>query len=580
MATLNELSDQEFSALILLYRQSKFNDLVWSCNSFIERFPKSPKLHNIQGVAYSGLKEFTLAIDCYKRALKLNPNYAEAHNNMGNTLKTKGDFDLAIKSFKTAILLKPEFAEAYNNMGASYLANGDYSLAGYQFKKAIDIKIDYVDAYINNGTVLRFLKDFDGSIQNFKKALSYNSEATDAHFLMGLSLRDSERFKDAIISFEKVIKLKPNHFEAYNYLGNSLKSIGNTEKAIKFFKKVLSLKEDFFEVHRHLAFARKYSGSEDQIQKLLNFADLPSLSNEDQINISFALGKIYEDLKEFNKSFLFFAKGNRLRKKELNYDTDYDIKLFNSIKKRFTQKISSELLSNEANDSRKITPIFIVGMPRSGTTLIEQIVSSHSHVHGGGELNFLGKGIEIYQLVNEDLTEDLQSQLCDYYFHELQTLRVQQNIITDKMPLNFRWCGFIIKAIPQAKIIHVSRNKMATCFSLFKSYFSSSGNSYAYDLKDIASYYNLYDDLMQFWHKTFPTKIYKISYEKLTEAPEKEIRKLISFCDLKWEGNCLDFHKNDRPVITLSKTQVREKIYTGSSLNWKNFDQFVRDFKV
>ena len=145
------------------------------------------------------------------------------------------------------------------------------------------------------------------------------------------------------------------------------------------------------------------------------------------------------------------------------------------------------------------------------------------------------------------------------------------------MPLNFRWCGFILQAIPEAKIIHVSRDSMATCFSIFKSYFSSTGNRYAYDLEDIVSYYQLYLELMEFWRFKFPGKIYEINYESLTENQEKETRNLISFIGLNWEASCLNFHTNTRAVNTLSKTQVREKMYKGSSLNWKNYKSLLQD---
>ncbi len=579
MEALKEPEDDELNFLRILLGQGRFEDLAQSCTLMLKKFPNSSKLHNIQGIANHGLAEFDQAIICYEKALMANSNYGEAYNNMGNTFKIKGEISRAIENFKKAIALKPEFAEAYNNMGATYQASGEYTLAISLFQKAINRKNDFVDAYINKGNVLRDIGDLNSSIKDFLKALEIDPSSADAYFSIGLTLRDKGRFEEAIINFEKAIKIKPEYFEAYNFLGNALKSVGRTERAIFIFEKALSHKEDLFEIHRHLAYAKKYDGSEAQIQTLLKLKERFDLSNEDQININFTLAKIYDDLKKYEKSFLFLVEGNRLRKNQLRYNINDDIELFNSLKARFKDHNFKEILLDKAYDTNKVTPIFIIGMPRSGTTLIEQIISSHSKVYGAGELNFLSKSVELNDLVNVDFTDHSLTEFRNYYFDQLKTLETSQMFITDKMPLNFRWCGFILKAIPEAKIIHVTRDRMATCFSLFKSYFSSTGNRYAYELKDIADYYNLYQELMEFWSSNFPEKIYGLNYDHLTEYPQKEIEDVIKFTGLKWEDQCLDYQKNVRPVMTLSKTQVREKIYKGSSQKWKNYEEFLRDIK-
>ena len=579
MKALKEPENDDLNLLRQLLGQNRFKELLKTCTLMLEKFPKSSKLLNIKGIAHHGLAEFDKAINCYENALIANPSYGEAYNNMGNTFKIKGNIDRAIESFKKAIVLKPEFAEAYNNMGVTYQASGENSLAILQFQKAINIKIDFVDAYINKGNAFRVVGDLNSSIKQFQKVLEIAPNSADAFFSMGLTLRDQGFFEEAIINFKNAITIKPEHFEAYNFMGNALKSVGRTERAISIFEKALCIKEDFFEIHRHLAYSKKYDGSEAQIETLLKLRERPGLSNEDQININFTLAKIYDDLKKYEKSFLFLVEGNRLRKNQLRYNINDDIELFNSLKARFKDHNLKEMVLDNAYDTNKVTPIFIMGMPRSGTTLIEQIISSHSKVYGAGELNFLSKSVELNDLVNVDFTDHSLTEFRNYYFEQLKTLETNQMFITDKMPLNFRWCGFILKAIPEAKIIHVTRDRMATCFSLFKSYFSSTGNRYAYELKDIADYYNLYQELMEFWSLNFPEKIYELNYDHLTEYPQKEIEDVIKFTGLKWEDQCLDYQKNVRPVMTLSKTQVREKIYQGSSQKWKNYEEFLGDIK-
>ena len=574
-----EPNKDQFLKLLDLYNKGKYGDLKISCNLLLKKFPNSAKLYNIQGIAYNGLRDFDTAIVCYNKALRINPDYAEAYNNLGNTLKIKGNLKDAIDSFKKSIILKPFFAEAFNNMGASLQELGDIRLAIDQFQKAINLKSDFLDAYINKGNALRVCGNIRESIETLQIAKKLEPKSSDFYFSIGLSFWEDKRLKEAIENFEITIKINPAHFEAYNFLGNALKSVGQTERAVSVFEKVLCLKHDFFEVHRHLAFAKKYYGSEEQIKKLLEFIKRVDLETNDYINLNFSLGKIYEDLQQYDKSFAFLLEGNRLRKKKLKYNLSDDMALFSSIKQRFKTHEIGGRLQISTHEKSSIVPIFIVGMPRSGTTLIEQIISSHSNVFGGGELNFLGRAVEIHDLIDVDFTDKSLSEFREYYLKKIEVLRKQEVFITDKMPLNFRWCGFILKAIPEAKIIHVNRDRMATCFSLFKSYFSASGNRYAYDLNDIKSYYNLYENLMAFWQSKFAKKIYQIEYERLTMEPKKEIKALIKFIGLKWEDKCLEFHENDRPVMTLSKTQVRQKIYQGSSQHWKNYKAYVKGLK-
>ena len=575
MVSTCEPTEDDFALLISLFKQERFLELLSRLEVLIEKFPQSAKLYNIRGVADHGLSRFDLAIKAYENAIKINPDYAEAYNNLGTTLKAHGDLDGSIQSFTKAILLKPEFAEAHNNMGGVLQDKGDHEGAIRKYKEAIKIKNDYVDAYINIGNALRQIGLIDESFENLQMAITIEPRAADAFFAIGINFREQGDVLESIKSFEEAIRINENYYEAYNHIGNNFKSIGETKKAIEIFEKVLDLKNDYFEVHRHLAMAKAYSGSEGQIQQLLNFRKKRGLKDADYININFALGKIYEDIKDYESAFLFLCEGNRLRRKELKYDINSDFELFNTIKERYSKKNSEISLLSDQLHTENTTPIFIVGMPRSGTTLVEQILSNHSSVYGGGELSFLGRAVEAFNLVGLALSKEQVNKFREFYFEQLKTIEFKEDFITDKMPLNFRWCGLILEAIPEAKIIHVTRDPMATCFSIFKSYFVSTGNRYAYDLKDIINYYKLYDDLMHFFERKFPNKIYKLNYEDLTENQEKESRSLVSFIGLNWENKCLDFHENERAVTTLSKTQVREKMYRGSSLNWKNYAPYL-----
>jgi hypothetical protein len=231
------------------------------------------------------------------------------------------------------------------------------------------------------------------------------------------------------------------------------------------------------------------------------------------------------------------------------------------------------------NNNSAIQPIFIVGMPRSGTSLLEQIISSHNKVFGAGELEYMRDIIspifENYITSNKKkIQKDDLLLIRQKYLDSLSSLNINENIIIDKMPLNFRLIGFIFASFPEAKIIHIKRDAIATCWSNYKHYFPK-GNGFTHSYNDLVEYYSLYIELMDYWHKLFPNKIYDISYEKLTKNQIQETKNLLKYCDLKWDENCLNFHHNKRPVLTASSSQVRQNIYQGSSDIWKKYESYI-----
>ena len=289
--------------------------------------------------------------------------------------------------------------------------------------------------------------------------------------------------------------------------------------------------------------------------------------------------KVYEDLVEHDKSFYYLEQANLLRKQELNYKIDDDRRLTTRIRELFTAP--NPTLEVPPDGSTSTQPLFIVGMPRSGTSLVEQILASHSKVHGAGELtamNELASRI-LSNLPDQNVSQDT-SQLSqnaintvhDDYLEELAALNVPENTITDKMTLNFRWIGLILCAFPDAKIIHVNRDPRATCWSIYKHYFPFKGGGYAYDQVDLVEFFMLYIDLMSFWRERFPNTGYELCYEDLTENQEPEARKLLAYCGLEWEEQCLSFHETKRAVRTASAAQVQKSMYQGSSEAWRNYE--------
>ena len=302
-------------------------------------------------------------------------------------------------------------------------------------------------------------------------------------------------------------------------------------------------------------------------------ASFPSISVENQCHFCFALAKSSEDLGNLAEAFRYLEEGNALRKKFLNYDIVQDEELFSRIRK--TANSFKNFSFDASGDENLPTPILILGMPRSGTTLVEQIISNHSEVTAAGELKFLKMFGSPLAEGKVGVSEDKLRTIRDQYLNELKELSVGQPFVTDKMPINFFYIGLICSALPEVKIIHVKRNAAATCWSNFKQYFSTKELGYCYDLLDVVRYYQMYQELMLFWDKHYPEKIYHLDYEQLTTDQESETKKLIQYLGVDWEEACLFPEKNKRNVKTVSKLQVREKVYKGSSEEWKKFEKYL-----
>jgi hypothetical protein len=305
-----------------------------------------------------------------------------------------------------------------------------------------------------------------------------------------------------------------------------------------------------------------------------------NLNKSDQIFINFALAKVNDDLDNKDELFRFLDEGNRLRKTQLNYSVDDYQHKHSVIRKIFSNSlptIEKKLLNGE-NSKR---PIFIIGMPRSGTTLVEQIISSHPSVYGADELSTISELTNSILMdssgqAKNGISEKSFLSMRHQYLESLLNFNINEEIITDKWPLNFQYIGFILSAFPEAKIIHLKRDARAICWSIYKHYFSGNGNGWAYNFDDLASFYGAYLDLMNFWHKLFPDKIYDISYEKLTINQKNETKNLLKYCDLDWSDSCLNFHTNKRAVKTASASQVRKKIYQGSSKEWSKYEEHIK----
>ena len=600
-------SDAQLISLLELYQRGRFDDAEKLSISITQKFPKHQFAWKVLGLVCKQTGRLIESLTAMKKSVQLEPQDAEAHSNLGNTLKELGRLDEAVISYKQAIALKPEYAEAHSNLGVTLQKLGrldkaeasykqaialrpDFAEAHYNlgvtlqglgkldeaetcFTRAIGLKPDYAQAHGNLGNTLHELGKLDDAEASHKQAIALKADYAEAHNNLGNTLHELGRLDEAQASYVRALTLKPDYAHAHQNLGVTLQELGRLDDAEASYKQAITLKPDYAQAHRHLAALKKFDTCDEQYSEMLNqYADA-NISEEQRCHINFGLAKACEDLQDFEKAFEHYSEGNMLRKKLLKYDISQDIELFKKIKSSYPNIVQHSLEPNKSSPG--LTPVFILGMPRSGTTLVEQIASSHSQVTGAGELYFATQfGASIAEGLTESNTDTLLT-FKEKYLIKLQSVSGNNLIVTDKMPHNFLYIGLLAAAFPEAKIIHVRRNSAAVCWANYKQYFSNQGFGYSYDLVDTVSYYKLYADLMEFWDVKLPNRIYNLDYETLTTNPDEETRKLIRHLDLDWENKCLSPQDNKRSVVTASNIQVRQKIYQGSSEQWRKYELFL-----
>ncbi len=401
---------------------------------------------------------------------------------------------------------------------------------------------------------------------------------------LGATLWEMACIDEAIASYKKAISLKPDFAEAHCNLGLLYKESGQLNEAIASYHRAISFKPDYAKAHRYLSFAIRHDEYDDTIRAMETVYARTDNTTEQKMHLAFGLGKAYEDLKDYDKSFSFILEGNRLKRASFQYSIDEDRDSFAQLKKVFSSAFLADH-SNKGNPDE--TPIFILGLPRSGTTLVEQILASHSEVYGAGELNDLSyitralsseSAEQDFPECVSDLNENELIKLGSDYLEKIRNYSASANYVTDKMPNNFKMIGFIRMILPGAKVVHCMRDPMDNCLSIFKNYFSGT-HKYAYDMTEIGQYYKLYLDLMNHWQKTIPGFIYNVRYEALVSEQEEQTRKLLAYCKLPWDKNCLSFHKTKRVIATASTIDVRRPIYSDSIQLWKKYETHLEPLR-
>lgn len=545
--------------------------------------PDYAKALNNRGIILVELKRPELALDSYNRALAIKPDYEEALNNRGTALAELNCHEQALESYDRALTINPHYAEGLNNRGAALAKLNHPEQALESYDRALTIKPDFAAALNNRGTALVDLNRPEQALESYDRALAIKPDYAEVLCNRGNALVKLKRPEQALASYDQALAIKPDYPEALNKRGITLMELDRLNEAKDCFRAALKIKPDFIQGRYSLSLVSKEGEDNENLLALIAIKNAAlngsaPLVNEDAVLLNFALGKYYNDAGNYETAFPCFLEGCKHKRATFDYDPEQMTRYVDAIMQVFDHKTMEKL---RGDGHRSSLPIFVVGMPRSGTTMTEQIISSHPDVYGGGELSDLW---EITQFDSDGNTFPNNLPLLDRkrltdlggeYVAKLQGYSPDARRITDKMPSNFFAIGLIHLMLPNAKIIHVNRNPLDTCLSCLTTLFHYE-HKHTYDLAELGRYYFDYARLMAHWHKLLPSGAFlDVNYEDIVTNQEVQSRRIIEFCGLEWNTACIGFHKNKRQINTASVMQVRQPIYKSSIERWRSYEKFL-----
>ena len=465
----------------------------------------------------------------------------------------------------------PEEYELYRITGISAIQMCNYEkgyalLEHYHQKYPNDADICFRLAKLSEG-----FGHIEAAIVFYQKSLTIRSTFVVFFHLAKLYSERGDVIH-ALKYYKEAYQMNPKNVSLLINISNTLLFLGKTKQAQKTIQKALQIEPKNPIIHYNLSNIKKYRSLDTHMKDMLCILEQENCSTEQKALLHFALGKAYSDLSMFQKSIHHIKLANTLWNSKFQFDIEEQKCHFQKCQNMY----SDHLLPSPQTLSKK--PIFIVGMPRCGSTLIEQILSCHSKVHAMGETDLFSRTVHtaLQKTDNSTCKDAFWDFVRKEYIQKVQLLRIDEEYMTDKMLFNFVWIGVIFSLFPDAKIVHVQREPMATCWSIYKHLFTNTSIQFAYSQENIASYYNLYVDVMNYWEKKYPNRILHVNYEQLTEKQELVTKQILQYLELEWEEDCLNFHEQKSYIQTTSSQQVRKKIYRDSSSKWKLFQDHLQ----
>lgn len=570
------------------------------------------------GVVYGRLQQFSAAAGHFRQAIAIQPQMAMAHCGLGTALKVQNRLDEAVSSYLRAARISPNVPEIHSELATMLRALGRLDEAKHHLQETIRLQ-PTVEAYLTLGNIQSSQGLASDAVPNYQEALKLAPDRADISNTLGFALYSLGKLNEAVDCYQLALKNKPDFPAAYDNLGRALMMLGKINEAVSCFQEALRLNPAYIHaascivsayelggdhqkagehliplIEKHpydpavaMAFVRlgKYLGRGQEAlelaEKVLQQKNLGSL---DKRQLHFSSGKLYDAMNAYDKAFAHYQSANAIQA------PFYDAAKHASDIDTLISTFSADLLQRLPRASHiSERPIFVLGMPRSGTSLVEQILASHPQVFGAGELSDMSR-ISARMVAMLDpkagfprcihkLTESYANTLAQDYLRVINAKSADAARVTDKMPHNFLYLGLIALLFPKARVIHCMRNPLDTCLSIYFQYFSAS-HTYSYDLAHIGSHYREYERLMAHWRQVLDISMLEVRYEDVVTHPDEMIRKLVDFSGLEWDPVCLRFYESKRLVSTASYDQVRQPLHPKSINRWKHYEQFLGPLKT
>ena len=574
--------------------------------------PTFAKPHEDLGFALLELERHEEAVPVLQKAVRLDPKLEFARFNLGKALALTGRGEEADAAFEASFTLSPErkllaqaarlhkegkLEEAEKLYRQALKDNPDnvdamrmlamlaatlkhFDDAERLLRRAVAIAPDFLAAVIDLGRVLKEQDRFEEAIGCFKKAIGINPNNPQTHFLLAGACAPAALNHEAVKEYQKTLELSPRHPGALLGLGNALKTVGRLDEAVRAYHDCIGVKPNNGETYWSLANLKTYRFSDEQLAEMKKrVADGNTSGDKSEVNFLFALGKAYDDRQDYARAWHYYEKGNDKQRMLVQYDPVHTETINDGIIEVFDQALLEEKSGSGHPDP---APIFVLGLPRSGSTLVEQVLASHSQVEGTSELPYLGRvatslnrnrpdGVNYPQAVRELEAENFDA-LGEDYIRYAQLHRTEgKPFFVDKMPNNFPTIGFLHLILPNARIIDARRHPLDACVGNYRQHYAR-GQTFAYDLTDIGEYYLQYQRMMDHWEEVLPGRVLTVQYEEVVTDFDNQVRRILEYCNLPWEEDCIRFYETERPVRTASSEQVRQPIYTGALNFWRNYE--------
>jgi tetratricopeptide (TPR) repeat protein len=598
--------------------QGEFEEAEKVLNQVIDLAPTFAKPYEDLGTLLLQCERAQDAIPLLEKAIRLDPRLEAAHFQLGKALAREGRGKEADEAFERSFELspvrgmmaraaehhregrleeaeklcrkvlqnKPQHVDALRLLGLIAAAAGELEEAENLLRQALEQAPDHTPAMFELGRVLKELDRHEEAIEVYRELIRQQPDNPKAHYRLAGVLGPAALTDQSAAAYRRCLELSPEHAGAWLGLGHMLKTLGQQEQGIRAYQRCRELTPGFGEVYYSLANLKTYQFSDAEISEMQQHLESTDMEDISRVNFLFALAKAYEDRRDYQQAWQYYQQGNARQRMSVSYDPVQTETVNNDLVEFFNREFF-EKIRGAGNPDR--APIFVLGMPRSGSTLVEQIIASHSQVEGTSELPYIGRLTKTlnrnradgmrYPAVLGELEARHLHRLGETYVNMAQMHRVEGTPrFIDKMPNNYPSVGFIHSILPNARIIDARRHPLDACVGNLRQLYAR-GQTFSYDQTDIGEYYLQYHRMMDHWDQVLPGRVLRVQYEDTVKDLETQVKRILDYLELPFEDACLNYHDTERAVRTASSEQVRQPIYTSSLGFWKNYEPWLDELK-